>query len=173
MNYSMRKSISRAVCRARIPESLKFFLFGVSRKRRTIRKDNTGEIVTASADESGIAKSINQWAEIETNILRPFTMRTIANGLGVDVFEIQDYFNNVSAEGFYKWRNRVRIRLAADLILRDTETSLESIGRKVGFTDKSNFYKQFRLYTGKTPGEWRSTGGKQANVDDLTIPLSE
>ena len=87
-------------------------------------------------------------------------MRSIATGLGLDISEVKDYFNNVSVEGFTKWRNRIRVRLASDLILQDPDSSLESIGRKVGFTDKSNFYKQFRLYTVKTPGEWRIAKGQ-------------
>ncbi|MDY5781737.1 MAG: helix-turn-helix domain-containing protein [Candidatus Cryptobacteroides sp.] len=164
----MRKSICRTVCRARIPEPLKYFLFGVSRKRRHLRNDIANEVETAPdyLEESGIAKAIDQWAAIETNLLKPFTMKTIAAGLGVDASEIKDYFSNVSTEGFNKWRNRVRVRLAAELILRNNGESLESIGRKVGFTDKSNFYKQFRLYKGKTPGEWRSTGGRQVIVNE-------
>ena len=150
-----------------MPESLKFFLFGVSKRRRRSRKDSSEIIEEFPVIESGnhsLAESIEKWASIESNILRDFSMQSIAIGLGLDVSEIKDYFNNVSTEGFYKWRNRARIILASKLITRYPEDSLESIGRKVGFPDKSNFYKQFRMYTGKTPGEWRNA--RSQNFDE-------
>ena len=164
VNYSVRKGISRALSRAGIPEPLKFFLFGVSRRRRHSQRENLqcndSFAAVNNTDESDIAIAIDRWASINSNIIRGFSMRSIATGLGLDISEVKDYFNNVSVEGFTKWRNRIRVRLASDLILQDPDSSLESIGRKVGFTDKSNFYKQFRLYTGKTPGEWRIAKGQ-------------
>ena len=161
INYSVRKRISRALSRAGIPEPLKFFLFGVSRhSQRENLQCNDSFAAVNNTDESDIAIAIDRWASINSNIIRGFSMRSIATGLGLDISEVKDYFNNVSVEGFTKWRNRIRVRLASDLILQDPDSSLESIGRKVGFTDKSNFYKQFRLYTGKTPGEWRIAKGQ-------------
>ena len=99
-----------------MPESLKFFLFGVSKRRRRSRKDSSEIIEEFPVIESGnysLAESIEKWASIESNILRDFSMQSIAIGLGLDVSEIKDYFNNVSTEGFYKWRNRARIILAS------------------------------------------------------------
>ena len=123
INYSVRKRISRALSRAGIPEPLKFFLFGVSRRRRHSQRENLQckDSLTAvnNTDESDIAIAIDRWASINSNIIRGFSMRSIATGLGLDISEVKDYFNNVSVEGFTKWRNRIRVRLASDLILQD------------------------------------------------------
>lgn len=163
ISYSARRRICKSVSRTGIPEPLKFFLFGVSRRRRHSHRECPNEVETTlrgETDESDLGRAIEKWASINSNIAIGLSMRSIALGLGMEVSEIKDYFNNVSTEGFAKWRNRVRVRLASDLILQNPEAPLEAIGRRVGFTDKSNFYKQFRTYTGKTPGEWRVTKGQ-------------
>ena len=74
INYSVRKRISRALSRAGIPEPLKFFLFGVSRRRRHSQRENLQckDSLTAvnNTDESDIAIAIDRWASINSNIIR-------------------------------------------------------------------------------------------------------
>ena len=88
MNYSLRKNLNRTISKSRMPESLKFFLFGVSKRRRRSRKDSSEIIEEFPVIESGnhsLAESIEKWASIESNILRDFSMQSIAIGLGLDV----------------------------------------------------------------------------------------
>ena len=45
--------------------------------------------------------------------------------------------------------------MAKDMLLRYPDCSATIIGDSVGFSDRSNFARQFKKHTGMTPGEWR------------------
>jgi len=55
---------------------------------------------------------------------------------------------------FSEYLGRIRIEKAQQL-LRDTQLSATTIGKRVGITDQSNFGKLFRQYTGINPGAYR------------------
>ena len=49
---------------------------------------------------------------------------------------------------------RKRVELAVKL-LRETESSVDEIAHKTGFSDRSTFYHAFSKYTGKVPSDFR------------------
>lgn len=50
--------------------------------------------------------------------------------------------------------NRKRIEAACRL-LSETQLSVQEISEKVGFSDKSHFYRMFSKFMGGTPAEYR------------------
>lgn len=55
----------------------------------------------------------------------------------------------------YKYLNNIRIRESKSLLL-STNLTLESIAHKVGFSDLSLYYKNFKMREGISPGKWRT-----------------
>ncbi len=49
----------------------------------------------------------------------------------------------------------MRVDAAQRLLASQTDLSVESIAREVGFTSDTHFYRSFRFVTGVTPGEYR------------------
>jgi AraC-like DNA-binding protein/quercetin dioxygenase-like cupin family protein len=68
------------------------------------------------------------------------------------------YFSHIFKECMGKtlteYIHEKRISEAARL-LRQTDTAIEEISRRVGYIEKKQFYRVFKRYTGKTPGDFR------------------
>lgn len=58
-------------------------------------------------------------------------------------------------------------------LIRDEATPLYEISFMVGYTEPSAFYKAFKRWTGKTPGEYRLTLAPEAEKSDLNAVLDE
>lgn len=75
-----------------------------------------------------------------------------------EVFHL--YFATVKNVDFKTWRTELRIEEAKRLLLENKEISANIIGEVAGFSDRSNFYRQFVKIVGCSPRQWRETGGK-------------
>ena len=63
---------------------------------------------------------------------------------------------NTSENGnFNTFINKLRIAEAERLIKSRPELTLSEVANAVGYSEQSNFTKQFRLVTGKTPSQFR------------------
>lgn len=70
------------------------------------------------------------------------------------------YFATVKCMDFKTWRTGLRIEEAKKLLLENKEVSTNIIGEVAGFSDRSNFHRQFVKIVGCSPKQWRETGGK-------------
>lgn len=78
-----------------------------------------------------------------------------AESLGVTEGEVADYLRYHLDIKYCTLRRLLRIQDAAIMLLLLPDTPLRNIGRQVGYTDPSNFRKQFREYTRHNPDSWR------------------
>ena len=70
------------------------------------------------------------------------------------------YFATVKGMDFKTWRTELRIEEAKKLLLENKEVSTNIIGEVSGFSDRSNFHRQFVKMVGCTPKQWRDSDGK-------------
>ena len=70
------------------------------------------------------------------------------------------YFTQILKTDFNTWRTRLRIDDAKKTLLSHRELPIDLVGEMVGFSDRSNFHRQFTKLTGKTPKLWRESAGK-------------
>lgn len=70
------------------------------------------------------------------------------------------YFATVKCMDFKTWRTGLRIEEAKKLLLENKEVSTNIIGEVAGFSDRSNFHRQFVKIVGCSPKQWRESGGK-------------
>ena len=89
--------------------------------------------------------------------LQPSTIqKTLSKETGLDSKALHDYFLRETGASAEVWRTQLRVEEAKRLLLEEPQTVLRDIARRCGFSDRSNFSKQFLSATGFTPFEWRA-----------------
>ena len=69
------------------------------------------------------------------------------------------YFIHKVGVDFRTWRTNLRIEEAKTLLLENKDASINIIAEASGFSDKSNFHRQFVKIVGCSPKEWRDSDG--------------
>ena len=82
-----------------------------------------------------------------------------AASLGADPKDVGWFFRTVVREDQRTWRVRLRVEEAMSLMKRYPDMPLGAVAEAVGFSDASNFARQFRKWTGMPPGDWREKAG--------------
>ena len=70
------------------------------------------------------------------------------------------YFATRMGMDFRTWRTNLRIEEAKVLLLENKDASINIIAEASGFSDKSNFHRQFVKIVGCSPKEWRDSEGR-------------
>lgn len=103
-------------------------------------------------------------AYIETHLAEKITLGDIAKHCWVSQSTITQTFRNKLGVSFYRCVTQRRLIAAKTLIIEGTP--LESVGRKVGFSDYSSFYRAFKQEFGISPRQFRK---KQESVEHNSI----
>lgn len=85
------------------------------------------------------------------------TLEQVAREVGVSRTYLSNSINQHEGMNFNAFINRLRILEAQRLMREDKEggLSMQKIAEQVGYTEQSNFARQFKHWSGKTPREWR------------------
>lgn len=86
------------------------------------------------------------------------TYAEAADQLGTDTVTLHRYFERQGTD-FLSWRTGLRIEDAKRLLIEEPHRPASEIGHKAGFSDRSNFARQFLAHVGCTPGQWRKEAG--------------
>jgi len=125
---------------------------------RTRRKmDRLGQALAAWKRQKGWREPIRHLSEA-------------ADRLGTDTVALHHYFKEREGMDFRTWRTRLRLEDAMQLLLEEPETAAADIGERVGFSNRSNFSRQFLAYTGLTPVQWRE---KARMSPDIQAPKND
>ena len=91
----------------------------------------------------------------------PKTLEQIAGQLHTTPRTLQ---RKLSTEGttYKELVEQVRVNISIEY-LQTSDLSIESIGARVGYADTSSFSHAFKRWTGKTPRNYRSEGGKMGS----------
>ena len=82
------------------------------------------------------------------------TIGEAAERLGTDTGLLHRYFKERVGMDFRTWRTRLRLEDAKRMLLEHPERQAAETARLVGFSNRSNFARQFLAYTGYTPAQW-------------------
>jgi two-component system response regulator YesN len=63
----------------------------------------------------------------------------------------------VLKKDFNTWRTTLRIEDAKIILLDNRELPISLVGEMVGFSDRSNFHRQFTKIAGCSPKKWRES----------------
>ncbi len=104
-----------------------------------------------------LVDKINAYLKKEEPYLNPeFTINELAASLKVPVHHVSYCLNTLMNVKFTTLRTQLRIQYAAKLVDsgQADELSMDGIGKKSGFSTRSNFYNAFKTETGMTPSEY-------------------
>lgn len=137
----------------------------VKKRRRHARHNVTGDGQETDAPDdlriefSAIEKSLRKWVGEKRYREYDKSREEVAHELGTTREMLQLYFTDIVGEDFRSWRTSLRINDAKQMLLEKKDTSINLIGEMAGFSDRSNFHRQFTRLVGCTPKKWRDTSG--------------
>jgi AraC-like DNA-binding protein len=100
---------------------------------------------------------INDYLKKDEPYLNPeFTINELAVALKVPVHHVSYCLNTLMNVKFTSLRTQLRIQYAVKLLDsgQADELSMDGIGKKSGFSTRSNFYNAFKTEIGMTPSEY-------------------
>ncbi len=107
-------------------------------------------------EEARVEARLQTWVNNKGYRLPQRTLIEAAESIGTTYSILYRYF---AADGrdFRTWRTALRIEDAMEQMKAEPDTPLSTIGRRVGFSDRSNFARLFKEHIGLTPYQWRQT----------------
>ncbi len=102
--------------------------------------------------QQAIEKWINDGGYLKPNL----TIARLSHELNTNRTYLSQYINNKIGMTFRDWINSNRISMAKELLLINPKLSIMDIALKTGYTDSSNFNKQFVKQTGTSAKAWQS-----------------
>ena len=87
------------------------------------------------------------------------TVGEAAERLGTDTRTLHRYFQERVGVDFRTWRTRLRLEDAKRLLSETPALQPAVAARLCGFSNRSNFSRQFLAYTGRTPAQWKRDSG--------------
>ncbi len=107
-----------------------------------------------------IERSLQKWVKEKRFKEYDKTREQIARELNTTKEMLHLYFTTKVGVDFKTWRTGLRIEEAKRLLIENPEMSTNIIAELSGFSDRSNFHRQFTKIVGCSPKQWRETNGK-------------
>lgn len=107
-----------------------------------------------------IQYALDKWVKEKRYREYDKTREQIAKELNTTKEMLHLFFATRMAMDFKTWRTHLRIEEAKVLLLENPEMSINIIAELSGFSDRSNFHRQFTKIVGCSPKQWRETAGK-------------
>lgn len=112
---------------------------------------HTRERSSTAARKQDLLEAIT--AYMDANLTRRLTLREVSEHFQVSISTVTQLFQKRADHTFHQYLTQRRMAAAKDLIREGTP--LEEVGRRVGYTDHSSFYRAFRQSFGVSPREYR------------------
>ena len=135
--------------------------------RRGRKKRKGGEALSeveleaeSEAELKRLERSLDKWVKQKKYSEYDKSREEVAKELGTTRELLHLYFTTRKGMDFKSWRTELRVEEAKRLLLENKELSTNVIGEISGFSDRSNFHRQFVRLVGCSPKQWRDSGGK-------------
>ena len=108
--------------------------------------------------------AIEKWVRLKKFSEYDKSRDEVAKELNTTKEYLHLYFTTRKGVDFKTWRTELRIEEAKRLLLENKELSTNIIGEISGFSDRSNFHRQFVRFVGCSPKKWRDSDGRPETV---------
>ena len=134
-------------------------------KRRRGRQSGkaTASSSINEAEFRKLEKTLEEWVEQKRFREYDKSREDIARELNTTKEILHYYFITKKGVDFKTWRTELRINEAKRLLLEDKNASTNIIAEASGFSDRSNFHRQFVKIVGCSPKQWRDSDGNSAS----------
>lgn len=102
-----------------------------------------------------LEKALSSWVKEKRYRDYSATREEIASELHTSKEFLYLYFKWILKLDFNTWRTRLRVEDAQKLLMENRELPINMVAEMVGFSDRSNFHRQFTKIVGCTPKQWR------------------
>ena len=134
---------------------------GRDRKKTAVKEEEEKSEASNEADFKKLERNIEKWVKQKKFSEYDKSREEVAQELNTSKEILHMYFTTRKGMDFKTWRTELRVEEAKRLLLENKELSINVIGEISGFSDRSNFHRQFVRLVGCTPREWRDSGGKR------------
>ncbi len=127
------------------------------------KKKQNADIPVQAINETELhrlERAIDKWVHEKKYCEYDRSREEIARELNTTKEMLHHYFVIVKGIDFKTWRTQLRIEEAKRLLLENKDASTNIIAEASGFSDRSNFHRQFVRIVGCSPKQWRDSGGK-------------
>ena len=134
-----------------------------NRRRKAASDKDMSEISNDGPNEAAVRKlerSLDKWVKEKRVCEYDKSRDEVAKELGTTREFLHLYFTTRKCIDFKTWRTELRVDEAKRLLLENKELSINVIGEIAGFSDRSNFHRQFVRIVGCSPKQWRDSAGK-------------
>lgn len=112
-----------------------------------------------------IEKSIEY---INLNFNKDITLESVANYVSQSPTYFSKYFKKITGEKFIDYVNKIKMQKAIRFLQDNPNIKITALMQSVGYQSSSNFYRNFKRFTGLTPIEYKQSHSvKKASSDDL------
>ena len=132
------------------------------RRLKTV-KSSVEDVVEETPTEiefKKIERALDQWVKQKKYVEYDKSREDIAKEMKTTREMLHLYFTTRMGVDFKTWRTNLRIEEAKKLLLKNKDISTNLAGEMAGFSDRSNFHRQFVKIVGCSPRQFRDSGGK-------------
>ena len=135
----------------------------IERRKRMKKGAKEAQPMDSQATEqelNRIEHALDKWVKEKRYREYDKTREQIAKELNTSKEMLHLFFVTRMSVDFKTWRTRLRIEEAKLLLLENQEMSINIVAELSGFSDRSNFHRQFTKIVGCSPKQWRESAGK-------------
>ena len=139
-------------------------MIGRNRKKKEERKAEDNLTYINEAEIKKFERELDKWVKQKKFSEYDKSREEVAKELGTTKEFLHMYFTVHKGMDFKTWRTELRVEESKRLLLETKELSTNVIGEVAGFSDRSNFHRQFVRLVGCTPKQWRDSDGNPEKV---------
>ena len=129
----------------------------VKRVRSVKKADNKAQESQTEVEFRKLERSLEQWVKQKKYVEFDKSREELAAELNTTREILHLYFTTRKGVDFKTWRTELRVEEAKRLLLKNKDASVNIIGEMAGFSDRSNFHRQFVKIVGCSPKQWRDS----------------
>ena len=129
----------------------------VKRVRSVKKADNKAQESQTEVEFRKLERSLEQWVKQKKYVEFDKSREELAAELNTTREILHLYFTTRKGIDFKTWRTELRVEEAKRLLLKNKDVSVNIIGEMAGFSDRSNFHRQFVKIVGCSPKQWRDS----------------
>ena len=134
--------------------------FNLTSHEERMKKKAQEEELNVDREFHKLDKALAEWVEQKQYCEYAKSREETARELNTTKEMLYHYFQVKKGIDFKTWRTQLRIEEAKKLLLENKDVSTNIIGEAAGFSDRSNFHRQFVKFVGCSPKQWRDSNGR-------------
>ena len=126
-------------------------------KRKTSEEQTMDQESHTDMEFKKLERSLEVWVKQKKYVEFDKSREELARELNTTREILHLYFSTRKGMDFKTWRTELRIEEAKRLLLKNKNVSINMVGEMAGFSDRSNFHRQFVKIVGCSPKQWRDS----------------